>query len=102
MNPHAACGPPWMFRSSGYFFDGSKSGGRCTHACTRFPSKLVYQISSGGVMRSCAKSASLNDVRRRGFALFASNIQRSPTTVGEEMIRAIGAPARDALYDNMA
>src|SRR5688500_4991935 len=97
MYPHAECGPPWMLRIIGYFFDGSKSGGRCAHACTRFPSKLVYQISSGGVRRSCAKSVSLKDVRRRGFEVLPSNIQRSPMTVGVEMISAIGAPARDAL-----
>src|SRR5687767_13937764 len=99
MKPHAECGPPWMFRMSGYFFEGSKSGGRCAHVCTRLPSKLVYQISSGGVRRSCAKSASLNDVNRRGCALCASSIQRSPITVGVEMISAMGEPAREAPYD---
>ena len=54
-----------MFRTSGYFFAGSKSGGFWIQAWIVMPSKLGYVISSGGVRLREENSASLKRVTCR-------------------------------------
>src|SRR6476646_7916926 len=75
-----------MFRTSGYFFAASKSGGFWIHAWIFLPSKLVYQISSGSVRLSWENSLSLIWVIWRGGAVepwFSTN--KSPMFVGVEI-----------------
>src|SRR3954447_9797690 len=93
--PYALCGPPWISRISGYFFDGSKDAGFRIQPWIFFPSKLVYQISSGSGSDSCDWRSSLKVV---SFLVAADwpddRTSRSPTIVGVE--RTIAKRAAEA------
>src|SRR5574341_414183 len=82
-----------MLRMSGYFFDGSKSGGFCTQVSIRRPSKLVYQISSGSVRFSFEKRSSLMCVSCFGVAPGFSSQNKSPIRVGVEIRSTIFDPS---------
>src|SRR5437868_15167042 len=88
-----------MSRISGYFFDGSKSGGFCTHVWIFLPSKLVYQISSGSVSLICENSFSLKFVSCLGADPLASATYKSPILVGVEISSANFDPSFEALKE---
>ena len=90
MLPYAECGPPWISRISGYFFDGSKSGGLRIQPWIFLPSKLLYQISSGSLCWMSLKSSSLTCVIWRGFGdARVMTIAMSPMLVCVEIVAAI-------------
>ena len=96
MYPYAAWGPPWMSRINGYFFAEEKSGGFWIHAWIFFPSKLVYQISSGSVRFKLENSFSLTFVSRRCSAPFSTR-NKSPTLVGVDILTTTREPSCDAV-----
>ncbi len=87
-----------MFRISGYFFDGSKSAGFCTHAWIFLPSKLGYQISSAGVSFSSENSFLLKSVNcAPSLPVAASTANSSPSIVVVDTSATIFLPSFDVL-----
>ena len=73
---------------SGYVRPAVKSGGFWIQPWIFWPSKLVYQNSSGSVIVSCAVSASLNPVSFFESPVDAVTTSRSPITVAVERTTA--------------
>src|SRR5262245_33940401 len=45
---HAPCGPPWIRKTVGYLFEGSKSGGLISQYCTFAPAApATVKLSAG-------------------------------------------------------
>ena len=96
--PYAECGPPWISRIIGYFFDASKPGGLRIQPWIFLPSKLVYQISSGSFIVSWLNRSSLNVVSFLDAALPELSIAcRSPTTVALDRTNASFWPLASAV-----
>src|SRR3954468_9176650 len=90
-----------MFRMSGYFLLGSKSGGFCTQVSIFLPSKLVYQISSGSLSFSCDINLSFTCVSCFVLPL-ASATKMSVIVVGVDITNANVEPSCDAVKEKMS
>src|ERR1044072_8995467 len=54
-----ACGPEYVNSTTGYFFDGSKSGGRIIIASISNPSRVFTRINSAFPSLYCPSAATL-------------------------------------------
>src|SRR5262249_19589527 len=59
----APCGPPWIMKTAGYFFEGSKPGGTTTQAWSFDPSAAVVNRSETAPSAESRKNSSLTRVR---------------------------------------
>src|ERR1017187_3424443 len=92
---HAPCGPPWMRKTTGYFFAGSKAGGLISQYCTRAPPAPVVERLSGTENATSFRHERLSSVSAFACRLFAagepvfSSSERRKISGGEVRVASV-------------